>query len=218
MRVTRRPRVAIVGTGDELAPLGQTPGPGQIRDSNTVYLAAAVARAGGEPHALGIARDRAEELRARLQRGAVRGPHPNFRRRLGRRLRSREADPRGARGYHLLAGADAPGQAPRLRAAGEDAAAGSAGEPRLRSGHLRVVRPPGDPHAAGRGADRAPADSGAARGAIAGARRPPAIRARAALRRRGRASSRIRPAIKARTFCRHCAARPAFSSSRLARG
>jgi molybdopterin molybdotransferase len=66
VRVARRPRVAILGTGDELAPLGETPRPGQIRDSNTIYLAAAVARAGGEPLALGIARDRADELRARL--------------------------------------------------------------------------------------------------------------------------------------------------------
>jgi len=66
VRVARRPRVAILGTGDELAPLGDTPRPGQIRDSNTIYLTAAVARAGGEPVALGIARDRADELRTRL--------------------------------------------------------------------------------------------------------------------------------------------------------
>jgi molybdopterin molybdotransferase len=65
-RVTRRPRVAILATGDELAPLGTTPRPGQIRESNSPYLAAAVARAGGEPWPLGVAPDRAEELRARL--------------------------------------------------------------------------------------------------------------------------------------------------------
>ncbi|HEX6819347.1 MAG TPA: gephyrin-like molybdotransferase Glp [Ktedonobacterales bacterium] len=67
VRVTRRPRVAILGTGDELVALGQTPGPGQIRDSNTVYLAAAVSRAGAEPVVLGIVPDRAEELRAKLR-------------------------------------------------------------------------------------------------------------------------------------------------------
>lgn len=66
LRVTRRPRVAILGTGDELVALGQTPQPGQIRDSNTVYLAAAVSRAGAEARVLGRARDRAEELRAKL--------------------------------------------------------------------------------------------------------------------------------------------------------
>lgn len=66
LRMTQRPRVAILGTGDELVALGQAPRAGQIRDSNTVYLAAAVARAGAEPLALGLARDRAEELRAKL--------------------------------------------------------------------------------------------------------------------------------------------------------
>jgi molybdopterin molybdotransferase len=66
VRVTRRPRVAILATGDELAPLGETPGPGQIRESNSPYLAAAVTRAGAQPVLLGIARDREEELRARL--------------------------------------------------------------------------------------------------------------------------------------------------------
>jgi molybdopterin molybdotransferase len=66
VRVSRRPRVAILGTGDELAPLGQTPRPGQIRDSNTIYLAAAVTRTGAEPVVLGTARDREDELRARI--------------------------------------------------------------------------------------------------------------------------------------------------------
>jgi molybdopterin molybdotransferase len=64
--VTRRPRVAILATGDELAGPGQTPQLGQIRDSNSPYLAAAVARAGAEPWPLGIARDNAEDLRAHL--------------------------------------------------------------------------------------------------------------------------------------------------------
>jgi molybdopterin molybdotransferase len=64
--VRRRPRVAILSTGDELAPLGTQPEPGQIRESNGPYLAAAVTRAGGIPVPLGIARDRAEDLRARL--------------------------------------------------------------------------------------------------------------------------------------------------------
>ncbi|HEU5441318.1 MAG TPA: gephyrin-like molybdotransferase Glp [Ktedonobacterales bacterium] len=66
VRVTRRPRVTILSTGDELAPLGETPQPGQIRESNGPYLVAAVQRAGGEPVRLGIARDREDELRAKL--------------------------------------------------------------------------------------------------------------------------------------------------------
>ena len=66
MRATRRPRVAILSTGDELAPLGAEPRPGQIRESNGPYLMAAVRRAGADPVRLGIARDREEDLRAKL--------------------------------------------------------------------------------------------------------------------------------------------------------
>lgn len=66
VRVTRRPRVAILSTGDELAPLGEPLRPGQIRESNGPYLIAAVRRAGGEPVPLGIARDRADDIRAKL--------------------------------------------------------------------------------------------------------------------------------------------------------
>lgn len=66
VRVTRRPRVAIVATGDELTPLGETPRPGQIRETNSPYLIAAVLRAGAEPMPLGIARDRADDIRAKL--------------------------------------------------------------------------------------------------------------------------------------------------------
>jgi molybdopterin molybdotransferase len=72
VRVTRRPRVAIISTGDELAALGEQLRPGQIRESNSAYLAAAVTRAGGEPLPLGIARDNTDQIRERLQqaRGA----------------------------------------------------------------------------------------------------------------------------------------------------
>lgn len=65
-KVTRRPRVAILATGDELAALGEEPRPGQIRETNSPYLIAAVARAGAEPVPLGIAGDRAEDIRAKL--------------------------------------------------------------------------------------------------------------------------------------------------------
>lgn len=70
-RVRRRPRVAILATGDELQPLGTPLRPGQIHDSNTPYLTTAVLRAGGVPVSLGIARDREEDLRAKLD--AARG-------------------------------------------------------------------------------------------------------------------------------------------------
>lgn len=46
--VGRRPRVAIMSTGDELVAPGEVPGPGQIRDSNRFSLALAARRAGAE--------------------------------------------------------------------------------------------------------------------------------------------------------------------------
>jgi molybdopterin molybdotransferase len=70
VRVTRRPRVAILATGDELAAPGEAPQPGQIRDSNSAWLTAAVAQTGADPWALGIARDTADDLRAHLARAA----------------------------------------------------------------------------------------------------------------------------------------------------
>ncbi len=57
LKVRRRPRVAILSTGDELVNPGETPGPGQIVSSNTFALAAFVRAEGGEPVMLGIARD-----------------------------------------------------------------------------------------------------------------------------------------------------------------
>jgi molybdopterin molybdotransferase len=67
--VSRRPCVAVVSTGDELVSVDQTPGPFQIRNSNSVSLAAQVAQAGGEPMLLGSARDEMAELRAQIERG-----------------------------------------------------------------------------------------------------------------------------------------------------
>ncbi|MEE8391178.1 MAG: gephyrin-like molybdotransferase Glp [Anaerolineae bacterium] len=55
--VVRRPRVAILATGDEVVPLDQPPGPGQIRDANSYTVAAQVQAFGGVPLLLGVARD-----------------------------------------------------------------------------------------------------------------------------------------------------------------
>ena len=62
-RVVPAPRVAVLSTGDEVVDAAQVPGPGQIRNGNGPMLAAQVARAGGVPHFLGIARDEVEHLR-----------------------------------------------------------------------------------------------------------------------------------------------------------
>ena len=69
VRVFRRPLVAVLATGDELVEPGQPVEPGQIYNSNTFAVAAAVLRYGGLPQVLGIARDNMKEMRQKLQQG-----------------------------------------------------------------------------------------------------------------------------------------------------
>ncbi|HEV8143189.1 MAG TPA: gephyrin-like molybdotransferase Glp [Methylomirabilota bacterium] len=69
--VHRRPRVAILSTGNELAELGREPGPGQIPNTNSYSLSAQVLEAGGEPMNLGIAADRLDSIEERLRWGGV---------------------------------------------------------------------------------------------------------------------------------------------------
>jgi len=64
--VFRRPRVAILATGDELVEPGQPLVPGKIYNSNSLALAAAVKEAGAIPVLLGIARDDRDSLSAKL--------------------------------------------------------------------------------------------------------------------------------------------------------
>ncbi len=64
--VYRRPVVSILATGDELVEVHEHLQPGQIRNSNSYLVAAAVTQAGGVPRRLGIARDQIDELRAKL--------------------------------------------------------------------------------------------------------------------------------------------------------
>ena len=70
--VTRRPRVAILATGDELVQPGETPGPDQIIASNSFGLAAMLENLGAQVQMLPIARDTAASLKQafRLAQGA----------------------------------------------------------------------------------------------------------------------------------------------------
>ena len=66
---SKKPRVAILSTGDEVVPVTETPGPFHIRNSNSVSLAAQVQLAGGEPVLLGNALDQVEDLSAKIELG-----------------------------------------------------------------------------------------------------------------------------------------------------
>src|SRR5258708_5074723 len=66
VEVVRRPRVAIVSTGDELVDVDEPPTGAQVVNSSAYALAGAIREAGGEPAILKVARDTPEEIRARL--------------------------------------------------------------------------------------------------------------------------------------------------------
>jgi len=67
--VFRKPRVAILSTGDELVELGEPSASGRIINSNAFSLAASVREAGAEPVILGIARDNREDHREKMREG-----------------------------------------------------------------------------------------------------------------------------------------------------
>src|SRR6202011_700024 len=69
LQVGRRPRVAVLATGDELVPAGSALLPAQVTDSNSPMLVAAVRGPGGEPVPLGISEDTPDAIR-RLLDGA----------------------------------------------------------------------------------------------------------------------------------------------------
>jgi molybdopterin molybdotransferase len=71
--VYRRPRVAILATGDELVDVDESIKPGQIRNSNEYVQAALVERYGGEAVRLGIARDAVNDLTAKIREGLAQG-------------------------------------------------------------------------------------------------------------------------------------------------
>ena len=67
--VVRRPRVAVISTGDELVAPEETPGPGQVRNVNQYSLGAWVRRCGGEPLLLGRVPDDADAILERVRHG-----------------------------------------------------------------------------------------------------------------------------------------------------
>lgn len=70
LEIFRRPRVAILATGDELVPVEVAPGAGQIRNSNTPMLAALVTQAGGEPLEFPAIADTPEAISTALSEAA----------------------------------------------------------------------------------------------------------------------------------------------------
>jgi molybdopterin molybdotransferase len=70
LTVHLRPRVAILGGGDEVVPAAVEPEPHQVADTNSTMLAAAVAEAGGEPVVLGIMADDPGAIRGHLRAAA----------------------------------------------------------------------------------------------------------------------------------------------------
>jgi molybdopterin molybdotransferase len=62
VRVYKKPKIAIISTGDEIVPIDHTPGPGKIRDINTYTLAGLVKEAGAIPLSYGIVPDMYETL------------------------------------------------------------------------------------------------------------------------------------------------------------
>ncbi len=69
LQVFRKPRVAVLATGDELVEVYRTPASAQIRNSNSYSLAAQVQQAGGDAVRLPIAPDEPVRLRALIEEG-----------------------------------------------------------------------------------------------------------------------------------------------------
>ncbi len=69
VKLTRRPKVAILATGDEVIDVDERLEPGKLRSSNTYTLYSQVLQCGGIPKNLGIAKDKPEELEKKLRQG-----------------------------------------------------------------------------------------------------------------------------------------------------
>jgi molybdopterin molybdotransferase len=69
LNVYKRPRIAVLSTGDEIVEVSATPGPTQIRNSNAYSLAVQIRQAGGEGVMLPIAPDEPVALRQLMEQG-----------------------------------------------------------------------------------------------------------------------------------------------------
>ena len=134
--VHRRPKVALLATGDELVAPGSTTGPGQIVYSNGFALGALIRNEGAELLDLGIVGDHLDATVAAISRarrwGADVAGHD--RRRVGRRLRPGATGPDLARPRpRVLEGGAAAGEAAAARPDRRHARAGRSGQSGVRA-------------------------------------------------------------------------------------
>ncbi len=69
VHVFLRPKVAVISSGDEIIPIENVPKPGEIRDINRYTVVSMVEEIGGIPFFLGIAKDRFDDLKEKIELG-----------------------------------------------------------------------------------------------------------------------------------------------------
>jgi len=66
--VFRRPRIAVISTGDEIVPIDRPPLPGQVRDINQYTLTALCRKAGADPVCMGLCPDDFDSLKGMMEK------------------------------------------------------------------------------------------------------------------------------------------------------
>ena len=69
VHVFLRPKVAVISSGDEIVPIENAPKPGEVRDINRYTIVSMVEEIGGIPIFLGIAKDRFDDLKEKIELG-----------------------------------------------------------------------------------------------------------------------------------------------------
>ena len=69
VRVFLKPKVGIISSGDEIIPIDKNSLPGEVRDMNRYTISSMVEETGGVPHFLGIAKDRFDDLKKKIEIG-----------------------------------------------------------------------------------------------------------------------------------------------------